>query len=155
MNKLVIMSMLLLCACAGPKGDSGLTGSPGIPGDAGVGCTVSTVSPDALIAPNGGSLVVCGDSQSYVLNGSNGSNGTNEAAGSQGVPGTSISMVKFCANDNSAYPEYGFKVGDNIYAVYWDSSKGAFLTKVIPGSYMSTNGTGCTFVVNSNGSISP
>lgn len=143
MKKLIIIA-LLLTACAGPQGS---VGDQGIPGAPGAGCSVSSVLPDANIAPNGGSLIVCGDTQSYVLNGSVG------ATGPQGIPGTSISMVQFCSHDSTSYPEYGFVVGGSIYGVYWDQPKGAFLTKVIPGNYISTNGTKCGFAVNSDGSL--
>lgn len=64
-----------------------------------------------------------------------------------------ITPVKFCQDDTSGFPEYGFRIGDSVYATYWDASKGAFTAKLTPGNYRSTNGTGCLFTLNVDGSI--
>jgi hypothetical protein len=86
------------------------------------------------------------------------------AAGPQGLPGLDspgVTVVQFCADDTSQFPEYGLVIGGSIYAVYWGSTPAsggaaqAFLARVVPGAYYSTGGNGCSFVVNADGSISP
>jgi hypothetical protein len=120
---------------AGPKGDTGAQGIQGIPGPMG---------------PQG----VPG------ATGAVGAQGPKGEPGIQGIPGAGSSggmtPVKLCANDNSAFPEYGFVIGSNLYAVYYGVVNGtlnAFMARLNPGSYMSTNSTGCTFTysVDSSG----
>lgn len=65
---------------------------------------------------------------------------------------------KLCPADNSAFPEYGFIVGNQIYAVYYGvigGSQQAFLAKLNDGNYVTTNGASCSFSVshNSNGDL--
>lgn len=92
------------------------------------------------------------------INGTNGTNGTNGLNGTNGVNGSTAGMsaVKLCAADNATHPEYGFVVGDSIYAVYYGVVGGtlsAFLAKLNAGSYVTTNdNTPCGFTVSySNG----
>lgn len=82
------------------------------------------------------------------------------AQGPQGQPGVNgstsgMSAVKLCAADNAAHPEYGFVVGDSIYAVYYGVVNGtlsAFLARLNPGSYVTTNdNTPCSFTVSYSG----
>jgi hypothetical protein len=80
--------------------------------------------------------------------GANGQNGQN------GAPGTIVTPVKFCANDNSTFPEYGLMIGNDLFAVYWGTTPAsptkpqAFLTKLVPGNYRSTGGNNCLFSIN-------
>lgn len=112
---------------AGPKGDQGLQGVQGI---AGV---------DGINGQDGATGVV-------------GAQGPKGEPGIQGIPGSSsqsgMTPVKLCANDTSAFPEYGFVIGSNLYAVYYGVVNGtlnAFMARLNPGNYVSTNSTNCTF----------
>lgn len=148
MKYLICLFVLFISACGsdgamGPQGPKGDTGSQGAPGSS---CTVTTVAPEDS-APNGGSLISCLDgSQSLVLNGTNGSNGSN------GTSGTIVTPVKFCSGTSSypsTFPEYGFCLSGNLYAVY--STHGGFLTLIPPGVYDSNAvGSKCTFTVKAN-----
>lgn len=91
------------------------------------------------------------------LNGTNGTNGSVGATGPQGQPGINgstagMSAVKLCAADNATHPEYGFVVGDSIYAVYYGVVNGtlsAFLARLNPGQYVTTNDNSpCAFTVS-------
>lgn len=119
--------------------------------------------------PAGGILISSSVSGSVpVCNGVNGLNGANGLQGVQGVPGiqgpagpqgpagvngTIVVPVKFCTNDNTAFPEYGLMIGHDLFAVYWGKTPGspnkeqAFLAKLTPGSYMSTGGNNCQFTI--------
>lgn len=92
--------------------------------------------------------------------GQNGSNGAPGAQGPQGQPGVNGSTagmvaVKLCAADNATHPEYGFVVGDSIYAVYYGVVNGtlsAFLARLNAGSYVTTNDNSpCAFTVSYSG----
>jgi hypothetical protein len=104
-----------IAGVAGPKGDQGLQGVQGIQG-----------------------LV--------------GAQGPKGEPGIQGIPGASgqsgITPVKLCPSDTSAFPEYGFVIGSNLYAVYYGVIGGglnSFMALLTPGSYVTTNGSGCSF----------
>ena len=143
---------LFLMACApivGPQGPQG------VPGQNGTNCTVETVSASS-VAPNGGSLISCSDgTSSLVLNGTNGTNGSN---GTNGTNGTVVSPIQFCPGITpsypSSFPEVGFCIGGNLYAVY--SANDGFLSEITPGTY-SSNGinASCTFKVLANCVVSP
>jgi hypothetical protein len=132
----------------GPIGPAGVAGPSGVglPGVNGQNCTVAYSAIGATITCANGSVTVA-----------NGINGTD---------GTSVTTEKLCADSSAGFPEYGFVIGGSVYGVYYgyldssgnpsNSTNGtleAFMSKLTPGQYMSTNGTGCTFTVNSDGSI--
>lgn len=91
--------------------------------------------------------------------GDTGSVGPIGPQGPPGSPGSTITQVKLCDDDTSAYPEYALRIDTQLYAVYWGTTptsngqKQAFLALIIPGTYQSTGGNGCYFRVNSDGSI--
>lgn len=120
----------------GPQGIQGLTGATGLQGPQGEPGSIGAQGPQG---PQGepGSPGVAG------LNGTNGS-----SAG--------VSAVKLCAADNATHPEYGFVIGDSIYAVYYGQVNGtlsAFLARLNAGNYVTTNDNSpCGFTVSySNG----
>jgi len=145
---------------AGPQGEAGVAGSNGTNG---VGCSVSSVAVNE-VAPNGGALVSCGDTQTLLLNGTNGANGANGAQGIQGVAGTNgtngtngsnataVTAVQFCTGTGSypsTFPEVGFCINDRLWGVY--SDHGGFMTEILPGTW-SSNGinSSCTFTVHAH-----
>lgn len=129
---------------------NGIDGNPGTNGINGQNCSVA---PDST-----GAVVTCPDgTTTQIFNGIDGQNGTD---------GQAVTTVKLCSDSTSSFPEYGIAIGGSIYAVYYGemdangnpASNGhgtleAFLTKLMPGAYVSTNGTGCAFSVNQNGTI--
>lgn len=145
---LLVAALLTLSACqTGRTGATGPVGPQGVEGAPGENCSVATV-PANDVAPNGGSLITCPDgSQSLVLNGATGATGAN------GTPGTVITAIQFCGGVTGSYPstfpEVGFCINNNIYAVY--SANGGFLTEVLPGTWSSDGiNASCTFTVGPN-----
>jgi len=148
---------------------NGKTGATGATGASGTSCQVSSVT--------GGARISCSDGTSaFVADGADGTDGRNGSSCaaiadlnggtvacsdgtsfflSNGVNATPLTPVKFCADDHSSFPEYGFRLGEDIYAVYYDPAKGAFWAKLLPGRYTSTNGSGCQFTLNPDGTITP
>jgi hypothetical protein len=93
-----------------------------------------------------------------VCNGTQGSQGLAGLNGLNGSNGSTVTPIKFCTNDNSSYPEYGLLIGNDVYAVYWGSTPSssasqAFLSKLTPGSYMSTGGNNCAFTLTAQNTI--
>lgn len=73
--------------------------------------------------------------------------------GTAGTNGTTINPVQFCPsvtpNYPTTFPESGFCIDGNIYAVY--SANDGFLTLIPPGQYVSNAiGSICTFQVLPN-----
>lgn len=71
--------------------------------------------------------------------------------------GTSVTPIQFCAgvvsNYPTTFPEVGFCIDNNIYAVY--STNGGFMTLIVPGYYNSNAvGSNCNFTVLLNCVIS-
>lgn len=89
--------------------------------------------------------------------GPKGDQGLQGLMGPQGVAGqdgSSVVAVKLCPGDFSTYPEQGLRIGTSLYAVYYGNFGGtmqAFMAKLVPGSYITTNGANCRFTVDANG----
>lgn len=118
--------VLALCACAGPKGDSGDKGAQGQVGDTG----------------------------SKGETGSQGEVGQTGPQGNSGIDATPVLAVRFCpsqgATTTSHFPEYGFCLGNVLYGVFEDGFH-SWMGQVIPGTYTSTStGLQCTFTVLAN-----
>lgn len=158
------------------NGLNGLDGQDGADGQDGVDGTNASLTLESIAAsttcPNGGVRISSNTSPAVeVCNGINGLNGEQGIPGVQGIPGmtgatgaagadgqdgapgTSILPVKFCATDNSTFPEYGLMIGEDLFAVYWGTTPAspskpqAFLTKLVPGRYQSTGGNNCLFTI--------
>lgn len=100
-------------------------------------CAFSSCAPAKQDTPSGGSTA-----------------GATGAQGPQGKPGASVGTIQFCAGQVQSYPtsfpEYGLCIGNELYAVYWDTHN-AFLAKITAGTYQATStGLQCTFTVASN-----
>lgn len=86
--------------------------------------------------------------------GSSGSVGPVGPQGPQGVSGGvgNMTPVQLCPGDTASFKEFGFIVGTDLYAVYFDKNQPiAFLAKLSPGSYVTTNGSNCHFSYANNG----
>lgn len=138
-------------------------GTNGSNGTNGTSASISVASASASQCRYGGYVFnSTGNSPTVVCNGATGQAG---ATGSQGIqgpagqPGSSVTPVKFCNSDHSAFPEYGLLVGHDLFAVYWGttpsspSQSTAFLALITPGSYQSTGGNGCNFTINNSGQV--
>lgn len=142
----IIVFLILVSLSCGPKGDQGPAGPPG------AGCSVTTVLPNAT-APNGGALVACGATQTVILN------------GSPGVPGTSLDFQPFCPDKVGYYAgsygpfglqEYYIRSGVHVYAILDSgSATGVYLTLINYGNYnyRTSDGSNCSFTVNTNGTV--
>ena len=140
---------------------NGINGTNGVNG---VNSSVSLESlPSGAVCPSGGVLISSNTGSTKVIcNGVNGLNGANGIQGTQGIPGiqgpmgpqgpagingSTVVPVKFCSHSTSSFPEYGIKVGNDVFAVYWTGSQ-AFLSKLIHGSYSTTTGKqDCNFTI--------
>lgn len=136
----------------------------GIDGQNGENATVSLESiPSGAACPTGGVMLSSPTSSPQVicngvngLNGADGLNGQNGIQGIQGpmgpqgpagVNGASVIPVKFCSASTAQFPEYGLKIGNDVFAVFWNNQ--AFLTKLPVGTYRTTTGNqDCNFTIN-------
>lgn len=143
---LILIGLFVLVSCADGNrifrdGVDGKDGAPSAP------CTV-TAAFDGT-----GSLITCPDgTSSFVKNGVNGNDGSN---GTDGTNGTSVELIKLCPNVTgsyaNSYPEYAFRVGNVLYAVYSDKKESG-LVQLYPGRYSTTTpGANCTFTVGADG----
>lgn len=147
--KISVFLLLLLVSCgdvitrSGRDGIDGPAGAAGRDGLNGSSCVVTQITT--------GAYILCADGSFASIN--NGLDGHDGKDGTNGTNGLSPIPVKLCADDSSSYPEYGFRLGTQLFAVYWSPSIGAFLALLTPGRYMSTNGTGCTFTALADGTV--
>jgi hypothetical protein len=140
---------------------NGINGSNGTNGTNGTNESITLESlASSPACPSGGVKITSSSASAVeVCNGVNGLNGEQGLPGVQGIPGlagssgTIVTPVKFCATDNSTFPEYGLMIGEELFAVYWGSTPAspstpqAFLTKLVAGNYMSTGGNNCLFTI--------
>ncbi len=159
--------------CNGSNGANGINGANG----ASASITLESVASSFTCPNGGVKISSTNSSSVEVCNGINGINGEQGIPGMQGIPGiagavgaagadgqdgqdgqdgnsgTIVTPVKFCASDKSTFPEYGLMIGNDLFAVYWGSTPAspkvsqAFLTKLVPGNYMSTGGNNCLFSI--------
>jgi hypothetical protein len=125
---------LVLNGTDGTDGTNGTNGATGATGQ--TGATGATGA-----AGTNGTNGATGATGQTGATGTNGTNGTN---------GTVITPVQFCTGDTGSYPstfpEVGFCINNNLYAVY--SANGGFLTEVLPGTWSSDGiNASCTFTV--------
>lgn len=132
-------------------------------GTNGTSSTVSleTLAPGVACSSGGIMLSSSGNSPVVVCNGTKGLNGEQGSRGIQGLPGiqgpmgpqgapglngSTVVPVKFCSSSTAAFPEYGLKIGNDVFAVYWNGQ--AFMTKLLSGNYNTTTGNqDCNFSI--------
>lgn len=88
--------------------------------------------------------------------GKNGIDGAQGPAGAPGAPGTHIEAQAFCPSIPGvigyANRESYVIIGTSVYAVYADGTH-TFLTLLNPGTYVTTDGRSCQFIVTSDGQV--
>lgn len=123
----------------GPSGIPGNPGAPGPKGDKGDSCTVTSAINGAIISCENGTSVL-------ILNG-------------EDAPPTAYSIVELvdpCGDAPGIYDEVFLRLQNGLLvASFSDNSNGkntrfAVLT---PGSYQTTDGSGCYFSINSNNEV--
>lgn len=149
LNLLMIMIICVILALIASCGIGYHTPKPEAPpagpkGDDGGSCSVTVTDAGALIQCEDGTTAL-------VTNGSNGSDGLDGqdgVDGADGAPGLNalVEVIDPCGQESS-YDEVLFRFSDgNLYAVYASGNK-IHLTELVPGTYITTDGTDCTFTV--------
>lgn len=124
---------------------NGINGNDGIDGT-----SVSVATASSSQCPTGG-IIVSTELQEeyYICNGKQGDIGPTGPSGGVG----NLTPVQLCPGDTATFKEYGFIVGSDLFAVYFDKNQPiAFLAKLNPGNYVTTNGSNCQFTYANNGS---
>lgn len=156
---------VLGCTLAGNGCDDGRTGATGLTGAAGLNgtngingtngsngssCSVSSIVPTPLVAPNGGARITCTDgTDALLLNGSPGTNGTNAPP----TPYSVVQVVKPCPTIGGSFPEVLLVMQDrSILASASANANGnnTRLALLTPGTYSTTDGRSCTFTVGAS-----
>lgn len=145
------------CPTGGVVYTAGLISSPICNGAQGTMGPQGDVGPAGPQGPQGaqGPQGVAGTPGAPGAQGIQGAIGPVGPQGPQGVAGGvgNMTPVQLCPGDTGTFKEYGFIVGSDLFAVYFDKNQPiAFLAKLNPGSYVTTNGANCYFSYANNGS---
>lgn len=120
----------------GEQGPAGPAGPAGAAGEDGSFCTVSTTI--------GGQLISCTDGTSgVILNGQD----------APPTPYTVTEMIDPCG-DQSAFDEILLRLANDQLVAHFSSGALEFLTTLPPGSYQTTDGTNCHFIIHNDMSVS-
>lgn len=170
--------------CNGIAGTNGTNGSNGTNGINGTSVTVAAASaaqcPSGGVVLNNVTKICNGVNGTTGPQGAQGTTGAQGPQGIQGIAGAqgaagqagavgstgpqgpaginggvgNMTPVQLCPGDTASFKEYGFVVGNDLYAVYFDKNQPiAFLAKLNPGNYVTTNGSNCTFTYSNNGTV--
>ena len=125
----------------GEQGQAGPVGPQGIPGMAGENGKDGGSCYSSLIL--GGVLIQCSDSTQTILH---------DGVNAELSPYTVVSSIDPCGKQTT-YDEILLRLKNNkILAHYSDGAK-QFLSELQPGSYVTTDGTGCYFTVDNDMNI--
>lgn len=133
----------------GTNGTNGSNGSNGLDGADGSSCSVSSIVPTPLVAPNGGARITCTDgTDALLLNGSPGTNGTNAPP----TPYSVVQVVKPCPTIGGSFPEVLLVMQDRsiLASASANNGKDTRLALLTPGTYSTTDGRSCTFTVGAS-----
>jgi hypothetical protein len=161
----VICSALFFAACGdtgmpgatGPQGPQGEAGAKGDPGKNGSSVSVDVVpfiSSDLCASGSGVLIKILSNdlvtSQAAVCNGANGQNAPE-------APYNLTGVIDPCGDAPGISDEVLLKTADgHILASFSDNANGknTRLSILTPGTYVTTDGSSCVFVVHADGSIS-
>lgn len=134
----------------GLTGAAGLNGTNGSDGMNGSSCSVSSVVPDILVAPNGGARVTCTDgTDALLLNGSPGADGNDAPP----TPYSVVQVVKPCPTIGGSFPEVLLVMQDRSILASVSENGNAQRTRlalVSQGSYVTTDNRNCNFTVGAS-----
>lgn len=135
----------------GPMGPQGAQGIPGIQGLTGPGGPMGPAGTQGPVGATG----PAGPAGAVGATGPQGAQGLRGLPGTSGSGGGNVHPVQLCQADNSPFPEQGFVIDGNIYAVYYGQIGGvlnSFLARLSAGSYVTTNDNiPCRFSVSYSG----
>lgn len=125
----------------GPRGDIGPRGDTGDRGDAGSHCTV--------IQGIGSAEIRCEDGTSATIR-----DGNNGNDGSDGAPGddAEIGVVDPCDDHPTKTDQIFFVIHNKVFTTSIKSGK-PYISQVLPGSYITVDGTNCPYTVDQDGLI--
>lgn len=171
MKNLMIVMLVLIAGCArhnGKDGANGLAGRDGIDGTSGLNGTnghnaVASIVTSAAGCSNGGSTLLVGTdlNDNLILDLAevtastevcNGSNGTNAPP----TPYTPTGIVDPCNDTPNKYDEVFIRLQNGtLLASFSDNANGqnTRFSVLVAGNYITTDGTGCYFSVDSSGNL--
>jgi hypothetical protein len=141
----------------GPSGSTGPAGEVGPSGNDGVGCTVADIP--------GGLTITCGDTVSFLYNGSDGIDGLDGSPGEDGEDGidgasglfSDVEIVDPCGDHVTKDDEILIRLSSGqLLRSQSDASNGNNTRLVLadPDTYITRDGSNCTFTINPDYSIS-
>jgi hypothetical protein len=119
-----------------------------VAGRPGENCVVFEVLPSEAY-PQGGAVVTCGPTSVVVKNGADGEMG---AAGSDAV----VQLIDPCGDAPGVLDEVILRLSSGVLLASVSdntSGKNTRFAVITPGSYATTDGTGCTFTVDADGAV--
>lgn len=178
---LVLLFLIFtLTTCAGPAGRQG---DAGIKGDDGYTVLVRHErfeDSDTICESESGVLVYSGvdededgflseeeiDNFSYVCDGVDGTNGIDGIDGENGIngedgedgtdgvdtEGDNIMIIDPCGKETT-HDEILMSINGNSYIAFFEKKSYQYLTELVPGDYMTSDGTNCRFTISETGEI--
>lgn len=133
----------------GPRGEVGPVGQTGEQGNVGTSCSAEQVS--------NGAIITCGDSIVLISNGVNGLDGSDGADGMDGAdapptPYTVTELIDPCG-DQSGFDEVLLRLANGQLIAHFAQGSKQFLSSIGPGTYQTTDGHACIFVVHPDMSV--
>jgi hypothetical protein len=175
MYKYLAVGSLFLVACGkevrengvklvlipGPQGEKGTAGVNGKDGNNGVDGQTGSQGPQG-VAGSVGPTGAVGATGAQGLQGAQGPQGAVGPAGPQGLPGTNaptpipIVIINPCGDAPGIYDEVILKLPDGtLLASFSDNASGlnTRLSALVPGTFITSDGSTCIFTVHSNGTV--
>lgn len=147
MKQLLALTLLLSsCGIPGPVGPQGPRGEQGTPGTS---CSVQQVDVSDA-APYGGAIITCGEASVLISNGAPGPRGEPGPITQHGI----LRTIDPCGDAPGIYDEVFLLVSDGT--LLWSLSdnangKNTRLAEAADGSWITTDGSDCTFTVATTG----